>query len=248
MTHPVRNPNNSENTSDYHSLLEHFSELRQRIVTILVCFVISVVIVYISSFWWMTSFISYITRAHVVLHAFSFTEMIQIYVMVIFFIALCLVSPVIFYQLWSFVSPGLHHHERHFIYKYSIFSALLFIVGVVFAFYIGFPLIINFSLKLSATLHIDPVIGFKAYLGELIRWLLVFGVLFQLPILFMGLAKFGLIDAHALKHYRKYIYFACFVTASIIAPPDLTLNILLTLPLILLFEFSMLIVKITYRQ
>lgn len=128
-----------------------------------------------------------------------------------------------------------------------VFSVLLFCAGVAFAFYVGFPMIIQFALKLSLTLNISPVIGFKAYLIELIRWLFTFGILFQLPILFMGLAKFGLIDTYSLKHYRKYIYFACFVLASIIAPPDITLNILLTLPLILLFEFSMFIVKFTCR-
>ena len=72
--------------------------------------------------------------------------------------------------------------------------------------------------------------------------------LFQIPVLFLGLAHFGLIDPRQLGTYRKYIYFACFVVASIIAPPDLVLNLLLTLPLILLFEFSMLIAKITYKN
>ncbi|SHC95428.1 Sec-independent periplasmic protein translocase [Staphylococcus argenteus] len=76
------------------------------------------------------------------LHAFSFTEMIQIYVMIIFFIAFCLISPIMFYQLWAFVAPGLHDNERQFIYKYSLFSVLLFSFGVAFAFYIGFPMII----------------------------------------------------------------------------------------------------------
>lgn len=109
-------------------------------------------------------------------------------------------------------------------------------------------MIINFSEKLSHMLNIDQVIGFKAYLGELIRWLLVFGFIFQLPILFMGLAHFGLIDVNQLGHYRKYVYFACFVVASIIAPPDLILNLALTLPLILLFEISMFIAKFTYRK
>ena len=153
-----------------------------------------------------------------------------------------------FYQLWSFVAPGLHAYERQFIYKYSFFCAILFISGVAFAFFIGFPMIINFSENLSHLLSIDQVIGFKAYLGELIRWLLVFGFIFQLPILFMGLAHFGLIDVTQLGRYRKYVYFACFVAASIIAPPDLILNLVLTLPLIILFEISMFIAKITSRK
>ncbi|RIL72063.1 twin-arginine translocase subunit TatC [Staphylococcus devriesei] len=247
MILPVKSLNNNEISQNSSTLLEHFDELRSRIVKVFIAFIISVIIVYISSHWWMKPFIHYIKRAHVTLHAFSFTEMIQIYVMIIFFVALCLIIPIIFYQLWAFVAPGLHPHERGFIYKYSIWCALLFIIGVVFAFFIGFPLIINFSINLSAILDIQPVIGFKAYLHELIRWLLVFGLLFQLPTLFMGLAKFDLIDIKELKKYRKYIYFGCFVVASIIAPPDLTLNLLLTLPLIILFEFSMLIAKITHR-
>ncbi|MDG6735788.1 twin-arginine translocase subunit TatC [Staphylococcus aureus] len=71
----------------------------------LLSFVVTVIVVYVSSFWWMTPFITYITRAHVSLHAFSFTEMIQIYVMIIFFIAFCFISPVMFYQLWAFIAP-----------------------------------------------------------------------------------------------------------------------------------------------
>ena len=222
--------------------------MRHRLVVIFIAFIISVIIVYISSHWWIQSLIRYIKRAHVTLHTFSFTETIQIYVMIIFTVAICIIIPIIFYQLWSFVAPGLHAYERQFIYKYSFFCAILFISGVAFAFFIGFPMIINFSENLSHLLSIDQVIGFKAYLGELIRWLLVFGFIFQLPILFMGLALFGLIDVTQLGRYRKYVYFACFVAASIIAPPDLILNLVLTLPLIILFEISMFIAKITSRK
>ncbi|PNZ33359.1 Twin-arginine translocation protein TatC [Staphylococcus petrasii] len=245
---PVKSQNNNENNQNNSTLLEHFDELRIRIVRVFIAFIISTIIVYISSHWWMKPFIHYIKRAHVTLHAFSFTEMIQIYIMIIFFVALCLIMPFIFYHLWAFIAPGLHPHERRFIYKYSIWCAVLFIIGVAFAFFIGFPLVINFSLTLSTVLSIQPVIGFQAYLHELIRWLLIFGVLFQLPTLFLGLAKLDLIDVNELKTYRKYVYFGCFVAASIVAPPDLTLNLLLTLPLIILFEFSMVIAKVTQRN
>lgn len=94
-------------------------------------------------------------------------------------------------------------------------------------------------------MSIDPVIGFKQYLTELLRWLLFFGIIFQLPILFIGLAKFELIDATMLRPYRKYVYFGCLVLASLIVPPDVLLNILLSFPLILLFELSMFIIRFT---
>lgn len=246
--HPVNLQNHNVNNQNSATLLEHFTELRQRLVRIFIAFIIATIIIYISSHWWIKPFLHYIKRSDVTLHTFSFTETIQIYIMIIFSVALCIIAPIIFYQLWAFIAPGLHSYERKFIYKYSIFCAGLFLIGVVFAFFIGFPLIINFSINLSDALSIEPIIGLKAYLGELIRWLLVFGFLFQIPVLFMGLAHFGLIDPHHLGKYRKYIYFACFVVASIIAPPDLVLNLLLTLPLILLFEFSMLIAKITYKK
>ncbi len=123
-THPVRNRNNSESNSTDHTLLVHFSELRQRLVKILLSFVVTVIIVYVSSFWWMTLVISYITRAHVSLHAFSFTEMIQIYVMIIFSSRFVSFHRLCFINCGAFVAPGLHNNERQFIYKYHLFSVL----------------------------------------------------------------------------------------------------------------------------
>ena len=174
--------------------------------------------------------------------------MIQIYILIISFVSLCLILPMVFYQLWAFISLGLHRHERFFIYKYSLLCTTLFIIGVVFAYIIGFPLIVKFSLTLSKTMYIQPVIGFNAYLHELIRWLFIFGVVFQLPVVCIGLVKIDLIDIKQLHQYRKYIYFICFIIASILAPPDITLNLFLTLPLIILFEISVLLAKATTRR
>ncbi|MCG7340718.1 twin-arginine translocase subunit TatC [Staphylococcus auricularis] len=226
-------------------MLNHFCELRSRLIKIGVAFVIALLAVYISSHWWMDTFIHAITQHDIDLHAFSFTEMIQIYLMIILFCTLCVVSPVLFYQLWAFIEPGLKAVERQFVYKYSFLSVLLFLTGIVLAYVVIFPLIIRFSLNLSQLMSIQPVIGFKQYLTELLRWLLFFGIIFQLPILFIGLTKLDLIDAQMLKPYRKYVYFICFVVASLIAPPDLFLNILLSLPLILLFELSMFVIRFT---
>lgn len=246
--HPVNILNNSETNQTSSTLLEHFEELRRRLINILISFLITLPLVYISSKWWITTFVYHIKRTQVVLHTFSFTEMIQIYILIISFVTLCLVLPIIFYQLWAFISPGLHRRERFFIYKYSLLCTALFIIGVGFAYTIGFPLIIKFSLTLSKTMYIQPMIGFNAYLHELIRWLFIFGVVFQLPIFCMGLVKMDVIDIKQLHQYRKYIYFTCFIIASILAPPDITLNLFLTLPLIILFEISILLTKITTRH
>ena len=96
MILPVKNQNNNENTLNRNTLLGHFVELRSRLVKVFIAFIVATIIVYVSSHWWMKPFIHYIKRAHVTLHAFSFTEMIQIYIMIIFFVALCLIIPIVF--------------------------------------------------------------------------------------------------------------------------------------------------------
>ena len=246
--HPVNILNNNETSQTSSTLFEHFEELRRRLTKILISFLVTSLLVYISSKWWITTFVYHIKHTQVVLHTFSFTEMIQIYILIISFVALCFTLPIIFYQLWAFISPGLHRRERLFIYKYSILCTVLFFLGVGFAYIIGFPLIIKFSLTLSKIMYIQPMIGFNAYLHELIRWLFIFGIVFQLPVVCIGLVKIDLIDIKQLHQYRKYIYFTCFIIASILAPPDITLNLFLTLPLIILFELSLLLAKITTRH
>ena len=93
---PSKASNHNENNLSNSSLIEHFGELRHRLVVIFIAFIISVIIVYISSHWWIQSLIRYIKRAHVTLHTFSFTETIQIYVMIIFTVAICIIIPIIF--------------------------------------------------------------------------------------------------------------------------------------------------------
>ncbi|WP_240622370.1 twin-arginine translocase subunit TatC [Staphylococcus lutrae] len=219
--------------------------MNTRLIKVGGTFIVTLIVVYMSSHWWMSLFIQAVAQKGVPLHAFSFTEMIQIYIMIILFCTFCITSPVLFYQLWAFIAPGLKGVERQFIYRYSLISFLLFLIGIALAYWLIFPLIVQFSFNLSKLMSIEPVIGFKQYLTELLRWLLCFGIIFQLPVLFIGLAKFELIDAVMLRPYRKYVYFSCFVLASLIAPPDLMLNILLALPLILLFELSMFILRFT---
>ncbi|MCU5745265.1 twin-arginine translocase subunit TatC [Staphylococcus sp. SQ8-PEA] len=220
-------------------------ELRQRLIVIAGTLVIVIVILYLLSNWWLPHVLHFILPPSIDLHAFGVTELIQIYIKVIFFISLCVCTPVIFYHIWAFIIPGLEGKERYYILKYGVASLILFIIGVLCAFFIVYPYIINWANNLSHIMHVQPLIGLKQYLNELIRWLLTFGVLFQLPVLFKGLAYFQIIDVYQLKHYRKYVYFFSFVLASLIAPPDIIMNLILTLPIILLFEISMVWVKWT---
>lgn len=222
--------------------------MRRRCIAILTFISIVFVGSYFTSHWWLPSFIRLITPGKVFLHTFSYTELIQLYIKVIFFVSLCISSPFVFYQIWRFIVPGLRQHERNFVWRYSLGSLILFVCGILLSYFLVFPYIIQWSYRLAVMMHIQPVIGMRQYLVELIRWLLTFGVLFQIPIILHGLAYLQIFDITEYRHYRKYIYFISFVLASVIAPPDLMLNIILTLPIVVLFELSMVIVRWTHHR
>lgn len=229
-------------------IMEHLDELRKRVLFTAYFFVAAIFV----GFFFAKPTVKFLQNApwtdSIEMHAFNVTDPLKIYLAVIVVIAFIIVSPIILYQLWAFVSPGLYENERRVTLLYIPVAFVLMIIGIVFSYFVLVPYIIEFTFQLSNDMGIVTTIGINEYFGFLMRTVLPFGVVFQMPILVLFLTQLGIITPMILKKYRKYAYFVLFVIAAIIAPPDLMTHVLLTIPMILLYEISIIVSKTGYKR
>lgn len=227
---------------------EHFDELRKRLLTVMYFFAAALFV----GFFFSQPLIYQMQNApwteNVQMHAFQVTDPLKIYLLVIVIIAFIIILPVIMYQLWSFIAPGLYDKERRVTLLYIPVVMLLMLIGMAFGYFIVVPYIIQFTFALSAEMGIETTIGINEYFGFLFRTILPFGIIFQMPVLTLFLTQLGIITPMFLRKNRKYAYFIMFVLAALIAPPDIMTHLLLTIPMIILYEISIYISKIGYRR
>jgi sec-independent protein translocase protein TatC len=151
---------------------------------------------------------------------------------------LALALPVILYQFWRFVAPGLYEHEQRYLYPVVFFSTLFFAGGVLFGYYVVFPYGFKFFTSF-ANEYISPMITTREFLSFSTRILLAFGLIFELPLVSLVLARLGLISARFLRRQRKYAVIIVFVVAAILTPtPDVINQCLMAAPLLVLYEMS----------
>ncbi|MBO2537169.1 MULTISPECIES: twin-arginine translocase subunit TatC [Rummeliibacillus] len=235
--------NNTELT-----VVEHIEELRKRLYIVAVFFIIAV----IGSFFLaepLIHFLQFSNEAKTLqLHAFKITDPVKIYFQVIFILATIMTSPVILYQLWAFISPGLYVRERRATLRYIPYIVLLFIGGILFSYEILFPYIINFMAKMSTQLDVQQTIGINEYFQFLIQITLPFGIVFELPMVVLFLTRLGIITPQMLKKVRKYAYFILLVVADLITPTDVVSLFIVAIPLCILYEISIIISRIGYRK
>ena len=145
--------------------------------------------------------------------------------------------PVIFYQMWQFLAPGLIYKERKLIPLLVFLSVLCFLAGGAFAYFLIIPYALQFFLSLAPP-NIQNNIALDFYIGFLLRIILVFGIVFELPMLTLLLAKMGLVTADFMRKYRRYAIVGAFILGAILTPPDPTTQVLLAIPMVLLYELS----------
>jgi sec-independent protein translocase protein TatC len=157
-------------------------------------------------------------------------------------------SPVIFWQIWKFVAPGLYKHEKRLLLPFSFLSALCFIGGAAFGYFVVFPPAFSFLLGYSAD-FLTPMPAVKEYFSLSLRLLIAFGVVFELPILMVFLAKLGIVDVPFLNKNRKYAILINFIIAAVLTPtPDIVNQMLMGVPLMVLYEISVVAVWIFGRK
>ncbi len=170
----------------------------------------------------------------------SLQEAFVTYLKVSFFAGIVLATPVIFYQVWKFVMPGLYKNERKYIFWFVISACFFFLLGAGFAFFVVFPFAFKFFLGF-ATDRITALPAMRDYLNLCISLLLAFGFTFEMPVVMFFLARIGLINHQMLRKYRKYAILIISIVAALLTPPDVLSMFLLGIPLWILYELSILV-------
>jgi sec-independent protein translocase protein TatC len=160
---------------------------------------------------------------------------------------LMIASPVIIYQFWVFVAPGLYDREKRLLLPIVFLSTLFFVGGALFGYFIVFPYGFQFFLGF-ATETIRPMPSMKEYLSFSAKLLLAFGLVFELPLVLTFLARLGIISVDFLKKNRKYALLLFFIGAAILTPPDVVTQIMMALPLMVLYEISIIGARIFGRK
>ncbi len=155
--------------------------------------------------------------------------------------------PLFLAQLWLFVAPGLYTNEKRIVFPLILVSAILFLAGAYFAYQVVIPFSLNFLLSFQ-TDTLKPLLGVGDYFSYLLGMILAFGILFDFPIILIGLIRLGTVKTKTLEKARKIIIVLIFIVAAILTPPDPVSQALLALPLIILFEISVLIGKWLERK
>lgn len=159
-----------------------------------------------------------------------------------------LASPVIIYQVWAFLSPALHRHEKKVVIPVIGGAVLLFVAGVALAYFFVLPMVLGFLLTFQAE-SFDNMITASGYFGMVMTLALTFGAAFELPILILALAALGLVTPGFLARFRPYAFVLTFITSAIVTPGDILLaSLALTVPLYLLYELSVLLTRVVFRK
>jgi sec-independent protein translocase protein TatC len=226
--------------------ISHLEELRKRLIA---C-VISVVIGFIISYFFSEQLFDILVKPlqkelppDSLLIFTGLPEAFFVYLKISLFAGIFLSCPVILWEIWGFVAPGLYDHEKKYIFPFVIFSSILFIIGLLFCYFIVFPFAFKFFMAYSSDI-IRALPSIKEYLSFALKLLLAFGIIFELPVFILFLAKMGIVNEKMLRNQRKFAILGIFVVAAVLTPPDVVSQVLMAVPLILLYEISIYVAKI----
>ena len=160
-------------------------------------------------------------------------------------VGLLITIPVLMWHIWAYMAPGLHKNEKQFLIPIFILSPMLFILGAAFAFYILFPFVFKFFIDINKSVNLPTVLlpAVSGYLTFSIGLLKVFGIAFQLPLVLVLLNRMGLLSKSMAERSRRYVVVCIFILAAVLTPPDVVSQILLALPMWVLFEISLLFMR-----
>ncbi|MBE5776540.1 MAG: twin-arginine translocase subunit TatC [Clostridiales bacterium] len=227
------------------SVFSHLAELRKILVisagTIAVAFFL---VFYFASDMLMTLLLSPITARGIEVIYTAMSEALMTKMKVSLIAAVVLVSPILFWQLWRFIKPALYPHEKHTVRLLFAVTVFLFLLGVVFCYSAVYMLAVDFFIVSGENLAV-PMLSIDKYVSFLFGFVIPFGLAFELPVALYLTTRMGLTSYQMLAPKRKFIILAVAVIAAILTPPDVVSQVMLGIPILLLFELSLLICRHT---
>ena len=252
------NPDQSELNENKQPLLAHLVELRSRLIKTMIMITLLFFIFYLFA----DNIYNFLVQPYAnavegeegrrliftALHETFFT-----YIKVALFAALFISLPFLLIQLWIFVAPGLYKNEKNVVVRYLFATPILFILGSALVYYLIMPLAIKFFLSFESiggngALPIQLEAKVNEYLSLIMRLILAFGLCFQLPVALTLMARVGLVSSEGLKKNRKYVIVGIFAIAAILTPPDPISQIGLGIPILLLYELSIIAVSFIEKR
>ena len=231
------------NDKEKQPFLSHLEELRKRLI---VCAVAVGVGFGISYFFSEGLFQLLVSPLYAVMpeggHLIftNLPEMFFTYIKVAFIAGILISAPLIFYELWMFVAPGLYKKEKSLVIPFVVFSTILFVGGSLFGYFVVFPFGFKFFVGFSNE-YVKALPSVKQYFSFSIKLLFAFGIVFELPVVIFFLSKIGLVTPELLRRKRKYAILLTFVMAAMLTPPDVITQCMMAGPLIVLYEVGILV-------
>lgn len=229
------------------TLSGHLRELRNRVVICIVCLVVS----FLAGLNFAEDIVDVLTDIGVT-YGYTYVfispqELLLQYFSVAMVAAVCVTLPVILYQIWAFVQPGLKKNENVLFLSALFFGLICFIVGVMFAYKIMLPFMLRFLIGLSKGSDITAAVSVQNYIGFLLTIFMIMGVVFELPVIAVLLTQLGLVKISWMKKGRKFVIVMIFLIAALITPPDIVSQIMVAFPMIGLYELSIIICAFLQR-
>ena len=230
----------------FDDLKPHIADLRKR----LTISTITVVVMFFDCFSfyepileWMMAPVKHALPVGTSMIAVEIQETFFTAMKVAFFAGFIISLPVIFWQLWLFLAPGLYDHEKKLVVPFVFFATLMFLLGAAFAYYIVVPIGFDFLIAFgNSVVSVLPSIG--KYVGFFTKLMIGFGIAFELPVITFFLAKIGIVNDQMLKDFFRYAVVLIFIISAILTPPDVISQVLMAAPLLILYGVSIYIAKV----
>ena len=227
------------------SFLEHLGELRTRIVWSLIPTIVGLLVAFRFSDKMLLYMRRPLDKVGVQLVALTPTEAFWTSMKISMVAGVVMAMPIILWQVWAFIAPGLHKHERRFALPFVIIGSLLFLIGAVFAQIVVIPFALQFLLNFGKDQGITPMISVSSHVDFIIKFTLAFGLVFELPLALTMLSRIGIVTPQFLSKNRKYAILINFIIAAVLTPtPDVVNQTLMAGPLIILYEVGIISARI----